>query len=241
MHRPYVSFCWNLPILGGSVCARYLVWIYVGNVCSRTRVTEPGVWCLMDCSTGTAPLGRTRVTEPKILDCSTGARIREELAEGWRRVDRSGVGNMCSVRYAVGAVWCLGLRAFCDHVFKHKTKFMIPSPAPRPLDVFVLAVKAHPAFHCCKRPGHNTRWLSHSRGFANFLPVCLVRKRDRKLNAQSGNAASPRSLTTVERKAERAFHLACCPRCVSGRGSQLEPHRPQAFLRVGQARIVHRI
>ena len=100
--------------------------IYVGSVCSRTRVTEPGVWCLMDCTTGTAPLGRTRVTEPKILDCSTGARIREELAEGCRRVDRSGVGNMCSVRYAVGAVWCLGLRAFCDHVFKHKTKLGTP-------------------------------------------------------------------------------------------------------------------
>ena len=176
-------------------------------------VTEPGVWCLMDCSTGTAPLGRTRVTEPKILDCSTGARIREELAEGWRRVDRSGVGNMCSVRYAVGAVWCLGLRAFCDHVFKHKTKFMIPSPAPRPLDVFVLAVKAHPAFHCCKRPGHNTRWLSHSRGFANFLArvsgaekgsqiECAVGERCVSTladhgGAESGESLSPRLLSAV--------------------------------------------
>ena len=149
----------------------------------------------------------------KFLDCSTGARIRKELAEGCRRVDRSGVGNMCSVRYAVGAVWCLGLRAFCDHVFKHKTKFMIPSPASRPVDVFVLAVKAHPAFHCCKRPGHNTRWLSHSRGFANFLArvsgaekgsqiECAVGERCVSTladhgGAESGESLSPRLLSAV--------------------------------------------
>ena len=55
-----------------------------------------------------------------------------------------------------------------------------------------------------------------------------------KLNAPSGNTASPRPLATVEREAERAFYHVSCPWCVSGRGSLVKPDRSQAFLRVHQ-------